>query len=46
LSGDTEIQGQIIDFVNNMYVVDVTQAAMLSQDKENTASALLYFPRP
>jgi hypothetical protein len=46
LSGDTQIQGQIIDFVNNMYVVDVTQAAMLSQDKETPTSALLYFPRP
>jgi hypothetical protein len=29
-----------------MYVVNVTQAAMLSQDKENPTSALLYFPLP
>lgn len=46
LSWNTQIEWQIIDFVNNIYVVDVTQAAMLSQDKENTTSSLLYFPLP
>lgn len=46
LSGTTEINWQIIDFINNIYIVDVTQAAMISEDKEVPSSSLLYFPRP
>ncbi len=46
LSGLIQIEWQIIDFVNNTYIIDVTQAAMLSQDKETSSSSLLYFPLP
>lgn len=46
LSGSTKLQGKIIDFTNNIYIVDITQAEMLSQDQENNGQKLLYFPRP
>lgn len=45
LSGTTKLEWQVIDFVNNIYIVEITNAEMLSKDKE-TQSSLLYFARP
>lgn len=45
LSGTIKIEGQVTDFVNDMYIVDITNAEMLSQ-KQATQSPLLYFARP
>lgn len=45
LSGTTKIEWQVTDFVNDIYIVEVTSAEMISQDKDVQAS-LLYFARP
>jgi hypothetical protein len=46
LSGNIKLQGKIIDFSNNIYIVDVTYTEILSQDQDNNTQRLLYFSRP
>ena len=46
ISGNVLVQWQIIDFINNIYVIDVREMVTTPQDKENLSWAILYFPLP
>jgi hypothetical protein len=46
LSGSVKLQGKVVDFINNIYVVDVTNAEIISQHQASNTQKLLYFSRP
>lgn len=44
LSGDTKVQWQVVDFINNTYIVDIKDISLNTSTKTN--NNILYFPKP